>query len=70
MTEKTQVPTDPEERKAYFSALGKKGGENNARSDKAVRPFRDKPGLAKKAGSVSGYTFKRKKHVDDATDTY
>lgn len=66
MTDKTnKIPTDPKERKAYFRELGSKGGQNNAKSDNAVRPFRDKPGLAKKAGSVKGYTFKRKRATDE-----
>ena len=67
MTEpkKNKIPTDPDERREYFRNIGKKGGENSATSDKAVRPFRDKPGLAKKAGSTRGYTFKRKKSGDE-----
>lgn len=61
-TKKTtnKIPTDPEERRAYFQKMGSKGGKNSAASENAVRPFRDVKGLAQKAGSASGYTFKRK----------
>jgi len=66
MTDKpNKIPTDPIERKRYFAELGSRGGKSSAKSEKKVRPFRDVPGLAQKAGSVSGYTFKRKKAGDE-----
>lgn len=63
---KRTIPTDPAERKKYYAELGRRGGQKSAQSPNAARPFRDVPGLAKKAGSAKGYTFERKKK--DGTD--
>lgn len=50
-----------EERLAFMREIASRGGKARSKSNKAHYPFRDTPGLAKKAGSTSGYTFKRKK---------
>lgn len=49
MAEK-RAKRDPE----FMRTIGAKGGKNST-----FRPFRDIPGLAKKAGKVSGYKQRR-----------
>jgi hypothetical protein len=39
---------------AFYRAIGAKGGKNTK-----FRPFRDIPGLAKRAGSARGYKQKK-----------
>lgn len=55
-----QKQTKPKRDPEFMRQIARKGGEANAKSPNRVVPFRDIPGLAKKAGSVRGYTFKRK----------
>lgn len=47
-------------RREHMRRIGKMGGMAAAKSGKAHRPFRDVNGLAAKAGSKKGYTFKRR----------
>lgn len=56
MTAKKRVKRDPE----FMRKIASKGGKARSKSEKAFYPFRDVPGLAKKAGSTKGYNFKRK----------
>lgn len=60
MTAKKKRSRDPE----FMRKIASKGGRKRSESEKAFYPFRDVPGLAKKAGSTKGYTFKRKKGED------
>lgn len=62
MTAKKKRSRDPE----FMRKIAAKGGKNRSESPNAFYPFRDVPGLAKKAGSTKGYTFKRRKD-DDGT---
>lgn len=60
MTQKqSKIPTDPEQRKAYFKEIGSRGGRKTIENGTANRPFSD-PEFARKAGKMRGYKFNRK----------